>query len=448
VDRRAGTIAVGADAGSMVWSPQGTGGLLLHQPAGRLVDRLPPAIPAGAVVESDRVNPQDPSTRTPPARSTRARTAARRSPASSAAMPTTGRLHLRAVAPAPRGEVLVRRLRTGLLRSTDSGATFTKVLHGDPRASNVAFGKAAPGRSHRAVFLVGTVDGRHRRLPAPTTNATSWVRIQRRTPTSTATWATRWPATRNVFGPRLPGHQRPRHPVRRPQPPPPPTAPPPPRRRRPRATSSAVAVAVDLNPTTTATGPRPAARPRTGSPAQWSGGFQGEVTVTNGGHGVQELGRRLELPPPARSSRQALGAAPSTQTGAAVKVTKRVVQRHPLARRRHHHLRLPGELDRHHETRSRPPITLLGNQLSRSPTPTKGNPPRATTRETTAAPAPRALGPRPATAVLGVGVAPRRPAWPPRHAAAGCTVRVQGAEPPGPAGFTGDNPDHQLPVTR
>jgi hypothetical protein len=47
---------------------------------------------------------------------------------------------------------------TGLHRSTDGGDTFT-ALPGVTDAMNVAFGKAAPGASYPAVFLVGTVDG-------------------------------------------------------------------------------------------------------------------------------------------------------------------------------------------------------------------------------------------------------------------------------------------------
>src|SRR5947199_7399079 len=47
---------------------------------------------------------------------------------------------------------------TGLYHSTNSGASFTKVSTVDA-AKNIGYGKAAPGQTYPAMYLVGTVGG-------------------------------------------------------------------------------------------------------------------------------------------------------------------------------------------------------------------------------------------------------------------------------------------------
>jgi photosystem II stability/assembly factor-like uncharacterized protein len=165
-----GTIAVGADANSMVWSPVGAA---VHYSTTRGSSwTASTGIPAGAIVESDRVNPktfygyaagQFYTSKDGGATFT----------ASAAGLPTAGRLHFKAV-PGTEGEVWFAG-ETGLLRSTDSGATFTAVAS-VTSGINVAFGKAAPGATHAAVFLVGTVDGVTGVFRSDDTGA-SWVRI-------------------------------------------------------------------------------------------------------------------------------------------------------------------------------------------------------------------------------------------------------------------------------
>ncbi|WIM98949.1 cellulose binding domain-containing protein [Actinoplanes oblitus] len=148
-----GTVAVGADANYVVWSPAGTG---VHYSTTRGSSwTASTGLPAGAVVESDRVNPKTFFAYAGGKFYTSTDGGATFT-AQSVALPSTGRLHLKAV-PGIAGEVWVA-AGTGLFRSTDSGKTFTAL----PRVTegvNVAFGKAAPGASHPAVFLVGTVDG-------------------------------------------------------------------------------------------------------------------------------------------------------------------------------------------------------------------------------------------------------------------------------------------------
>ncbi|WP_097323911.1 cellulose-binding domain-containing protein [Paractinoplanes atraurantiacus] len=165
-----GTIAVGADATSMVWSPQGAG---VHHSTTRGSSWTASAgLPAGAIVESDRVDPKTFYAYAGGAFYT-SKDGGATFTASAAAMPSTGRLHLHAV-PGAGGEVWFAG-STGLLRSTDSGATFTKVSS-VTSAINVAFGKAAPGSSKPAVYLVGTVDGVTGVFRSDDTGA-SWVRI-------------------------------------------------------------------------------------------------------------------------------------------------------------------------------------------------------------------------------------------------------------------------------
>jgi xyloglucan-specific exo-beta-1,4-glucanase len=165
-----GTIAVGADAGSMVWSPQGTG---VHYSTTRGSSwTASTGIPAGAVVESDRVNPKT-FYAYAAGKFYTSKDGGASFTASSATLPSSGRLHFQAV-PGAAGEVWLAG-ESGLLRSTDSGATFSK-LSGVTSGVNVSFGKAAPGRSNKAVFLVGTVDGVTGVFRSDD-SGTSWVRI-------------------------------------------------------------------------------------------------------------------------------------------------------------------------------------------------------------------------------------------------------------------------------
>jgi xyloglucan-specific exo-beta-1,4-glucanase len=165
-----GTIAVGADAGYMVWSPQGTG--VYYSTTRGSSWTASSGLPAGAVVESDRVNPKT-FYAYAAGKFYTSKDGGATFTASAAAMPTSGRLHFHAVA-GVEGEVWFAG-ETGLFKSTDSGATFTKVST-VTSGINVAFGKAAPGQSHPAVFLVGTVDGVTGVFRSDNAGA-SWVRI-------------------------------------------------------------------------------------------------------------------------------------------------------------------------------------------------------------------------------------------------------------------------------
>lgn len=148
-----GSVAVSADANAVVWAPAGA---QVHYSTTRGSSwTASSGLPAGAKVESDRVNPK-----------TFYGYAAGKFyvstdggvtfAASAAAMPSTGRVNFHAV-PGKAGDVWLAG-ETGLLHSTDAGATFTAVS-GVGSGVNVAFGKAAPGAAYPAVFLVGTAGG-------------------------------------------------------------------------------------------------------------------------------------------------------------------------------------------------------------------------------------------------------------------------------------------------
>src|SRR5690606_28578072 len=93
--------------------------------------------------------------------------------AAATGLPTQGFVSLKAV-PGHEGHVWFAG-ETGLLRSTDGGASFARV-GGSTWAYNVGFGKAAPGRTHPAVYAVATIGGVTGVFRSDDTGA-SWLRI-------------------------------------------------------------------------------------------------------------------------------------------------------------------------------------------------------------------------------------------------------------------------------
>jgi hypothetical protein len=78
-------------------------------------------------------------------------------------------------APGREGDVWVPFYDGGLARSTDSGATFSRIA-GVSYAAAVGFGKAAPAASYPAVYLWGTVAG-VRGMFRSTDVGVNWVRV-------------------------------------------------------------------------------------------------------------------------------------------------------------------------------------------------------------------------------------------------------------------------------
>jgi hypothetical protein len=150
-----GTVAAAADGSRFVWAPGDPGQPVVYSVGYGNTWTPASGIPANAVVESDRVNPMRfygfsggrfyVSTNGGQSFTATAATG----------LPTSG-VRFKAV-PGAEGDIWLAG-DTGLYRSTDSGASFTRVSN-VTWAVNVGFGRAAPGQTYPAVFTVATVDG-------------------------------------------------------------------------------------------------------------------------------------------------------------------------------------------------------------------------------------------------------------------------------------------------
>ncbi|RSD07878.1 xyloglucanase [Amycolatopsis eburnea] len=152
-----GTVAAAADGSRFVWSPDGTP--VSHSVGFGSSWTASAGIPAGAVVESDRVDPKRfygfaagkfyVST---DGGATFTATAATGLP--------TGSAHFKAM-PGVAGDVWLAGgsgTTYGLWHSTDSGASFTK-LAGVTEADNIGFGKAASGRTYATLYTIAKIGG-------------------------------------------------------------------------------------------------------------------------------------------------------------------------------------------------------------------------------------------------------------------------------------------------
>ncbi|WP_248959603.1 cellulose binding domain-containing protein [Sphaerisporangium perillae] len=168
-----GTVAANADGSRFVWAPGDSGLQVVYSVGYGNSWTQSSGVPANAVIESDRVNKNKfyafsggsfyVST---DGGATFAKTAA-------TGLPSSG-VHFKAL-PGTEGDIWLAGGTTGLWHSTNSGASFTKVT-AVTEADNVGFGKAAPGKTYQALYLVGTVDGVHGVYRSDDTGAT-WVRI-------------------------------------------------------------------------------------------------------------------------------------------------------------------------------------------------------------------------------------------------------------------------------
>ncbi|WP_031105942.1 cellulose binding domain-containing protein [Streptomyces sp. NRRL S-146] len=171
-----GTVASAADGTRFVWSPEGAGvhhatgfGTAWHASAG---------IPAGAIVESDRVD----------AKtfygfksgkfyvSTDGGATFKESPASG--LPGGDSVRFKAL-PGGKGDVWLAGGAAdgsyGLWHSTDGGTSFTKLSNVE-QADTVGFGKAAPGASYQTLYTSAKIGG-VRGVFRSTDKGASWTRI-------------------------------------------------------------------------------------------------------------------------------------------------------------------------------------------------------------------------------------------------------------------------------
>ncbi|MFG2898503.1 cellulose binding domain-containing protein [Streptomyces zaomyceticus] len=168
-----GTVAASADGTRFVWSPDGTG---VHTGTGGAWTAST-GVPAGATVESDRV---DPLTFYAFASGTLyASTDGGASfTARATGLPAKGNVRFKAV-PGRKGDIWLSGgapdATYGLWHSTDGGATFTRVS-GVEQADTVGFGKAAPGAAYPALYTSARIGG-VRGVFRSTDAGTSWVRV-------------------------------------------------------------------------------------------------------------------------------------------------------------------------------------------------------------------------------------------------------------------------------
>lgn len=171
-----GTVASAADGSRFVWSPEGAG---VHHTTGFGTSwQASTGIPAGAIVESDRVD-----TKTFYGFksgkfyvSTDGGATFKESPAGG--LPSGDSVRFKAL-PGGKGDVWLAGGATdgayGLWHSTDGGTSFTK-LPGVEQADTIGFGKAAPGASYQTLFTSAKIGG-VRGVFRSTDKGASWTRI-------------------------------------------------------------------------------------------------------------------------------------------------------------------------------------------------------------------------------------------------------------------------------
>ncbi|GAA0552041.1 cellulose-binding domain-containing protein [Actinomadura livida] len=149
-----GTVAAAADGGRFVWAPGDSGQPVVHSVGFGTGWSQSSGVPANAIVESDRVNASK-FYAVSGGRFYVSTNGGASFSAAASGLPTSG-VHVKAL-PGEEGDIWLAG-DTGLFHSTDSGASFTKISNISD-AVNVGFGKAAPGASHQALYLMGTVGG-------------------------------------------------------------------------------------------------------------------------------------------------------------------------------------------------------------------------------------------------------------------------------------------------
>jgi photosystem II stability/assembly factor-like uncharacterized protein len=147
-----GKVAIAADGSSTVWAPAGASVSFSTSFGGSWTAST--GIPAGAVVAADRVNPKkfygvSGGTFYVSVNGGASFTAA------ATGLPSS--VFVKAVA-GHEGDVWVAGGSGGLWHSIDSGGSFTK-LAGVTAASNIGFGKAAPGQTYPALYAIAQIGG-------------------------------------------------------------------------------------------------------------------------------------------------------------------------------------------------------------------------------------------------------------------------------------------------
>ncbi|MFJ8822879.1 cellulose binding domain-containing protein [Streptomyces sp. NPDC102467] len=169
-----GAVAVSADGGRYLWSPEGAG----VQTGSGSSWTASSGVPAGAVVESDRADAKTFYAFKSGVFYGSSDSGATFTARASSGLPTDGPVRFKAV-PGAKGDIWLAGGSTqgayGLWHSTDGGASFTKLAN-VTEADTVGFGKAAPGASYQTLFTSAKIGG-VRGIFRSTDAGATWTRI-------------------------------------------------------------------------------------------------------------------------------------------------------------------------------------------------------------------------------------------------------------------------------
>ncbi|WP_437073321.1 cellulose binding domain-containing protein [Streptomyces sp. enrichment culture] len=171
-----GTVAAAADGSRFVWSPQGAG---VHHTTGFGTSwAASSGIPAGAIVESDRVDPKVFYGFKSGKFYVSTNGGATFTASAATGLPSGDSVRFKAL-PGTKGEVWLAGGASdgayGLWHSTDGGASFTKLANVQ-EADAIGFGKAAAGASYQTLYTSAEIGG-VRGIFRSTDKGATWTRI-------------------------------------------------------------------------------------------------------------------------------------------------------------------------------------------------------------------------------------------------------------------------------
>lgn len=171
-----GTVAAASDGSRFVWSPQGTG--VQYTTGFGTSWQASSGIPAGALVESDRVDAKTFYGFKSGKFYVSSDGGATFTASAATGLPAGDSVRFKAL-PGTKGDVWLAGGASdgayGLWHSTDSGATFSK-LAGVEQADTIGFGKAATGASYQALYTSAKIGG-VRGIFRSTDKGASWTRL-------------------------------------------------------------------------------------------------------------------------------------------------------------------------------------------------------------------------------------------------------------------------------
>ncbi|EKX60074.1 xyloglucanase [Streptomyces ipomoeae] len=171
-----GTVAAASDGSRFVWSPAGTG--VQYTTGFGNAWQASSGIPAGAIVESDRVDPRTFYGFKSGKFYVSTDGGATFTASSASGLPSGDSVRFKAL-PGTKGDIWLAGGATdgayGLWHSTDGGASFTK-LSNVAQADTIGFGKAATGASYQTLYTSAKIGG-VRGIFRSTDKGATWTRI-------------------------------------------------------------------------------------------------------------------------------------------------------------------------------------------------------------------------------------------------------------------------------